>query len=274
MDASLREPIEKVEWAKAHLNSFREASKVFFEAHPDLVNRECKSDGSKTYSFRGVSLPIRLSLRIGDVISNLRSSLDYLVWQLVLANGETPSGRNEFPIYENELSVIGKRGCYRKDGLRKLRGVSPTNQTIIERLQPYNGGKANLFLASLNTLRNEDIHRSLTLTVVKSTGSAFVGTYKGESISDVLGRELASKCYYGPLEYKTVLCTLSGEYMDVNFVPVFSISLRYRDMRDGKPVDSWLPATSFLYDHIATVEKVIQLFSLPSLYPTNSYTET
>jgi hypothetical protein len=35
---------------------------------------------------------------VGDIAHNLRSSLDHLVWQLVLQNRRLPSRRNQFPI--------------------------------------------------------------------------------------------------------------------------------------------------------------------------------
>src|SRR5437867_685996 len=42
-----------------------------------------------------------LSTYIGDCLHNLRCALDYLVYQLVLAANNKPSGSNMFPVAKN-----------------------------------------------------------------------------------------------------------------------------------------------------------------------------
>ena len=55
-----------------------------------------------------------------------RASLDHLVWQLVVANGQAPTNRNEFPIF-----VDLTRYNSEKNG--RLNGVSDDAKTIIQK---------------------------------------------------------------------------------------------------------------------------------------------
>jgi hypothetical protein len=43
---------------------------------------------------------------LGEIIHDLRSSLDHVVWQLVIANGSLPGYWNQFPIF-SEGSLAG-----------------------------------------------------------------------------------------------------------------------------------------------------------------------
>lgn len=237
---SLNEPRTKIEWARGHLNAFNEATRLVIEAHHDLIISELDENiGKKVFRLRNIAIPIDLSLRIGDVLSNLRSTLDYLVWQLVLANGCTPDRRNEFPFY-------GDRKSFNEGRLGKLRGVCPTAQTIIEQLQPYNRG--NWYLFALNTLRNEDAHRYLMLTIFRQTG----GIYRGDDLSVADALEFSSFCFNGALEDDTVLMQLPSEHMDVDFIPTLDIGLRHRK--------HWGSASEILNEMLVKVEQTINKF--------------
>ena len=60
---------------------------------------------------------IEWSILIGEILYNLRSALDHLVWQLVLANGQTPGRHNEFLIAVDQQTWLQGKG-------RALKGVS------------------------------------------------------------------------------------------------------------------------------------------------------
>ena len=65
------------------------------------IVREVREDVDKqVWVYRGEvpTAPISWSVSFGEILYNLRSSLDHLVWQLVLANGQTPGRHNAFPI--------------------------------------------------------------------------------------------------------------------------------------------------------------------------------
>ena len=108
--------------------------------------------------------PIEWSIRIGEVVYNLRSSLDHLVWQLVLDNGKEPSRKNKFPVILNERRWEGKP---KRDDLS---GVSCEIKKRICHLQPFGGGIGLPFNVSafkkLDYLCNVDKHRHLNLVCV------------------------------------------------------------------------------------------------------------
>ena len=104
--------------------------------------------------------PIEWSIRIGEIVYNLRSSLDHLVWQLVLDNGKEPSRKNAFPIILNESN-------WEKTKRDRLSGVGCKDTKKICRLQPFGGGINLPFDVSafkrLDYLCNVDKHRHLNL---------------------------------------------------------------------------------------------------------------
>ncbi len=83
-------------------------------------------------------VPVRFSVLAGEVIHQMRSSLDHLAWQL---SSKTYREKHpvaiEFPIFKKDPAKENKT----KEYARKVQGVSPTAKAIIERLQPY---KSNL----------------------------------------------------------------------------------------------------------------------------------
>jgi hypothetical protein len=120
---------------------------------------------------------------IGDVVHNLRSALDHLIWQLTLANGHTPPAviplrrkdpdykwrRIGFPIYifdPRRRYPSGRRIPWRREPPDSLWGVRPALRTDIQRLQPFTHGKnaTKEPLAILEEFWNTDKHRHLHLT--------------------------------------------------------------------------------------------------------------
>jgi hypothetical protein len=107
----------------------------------------------------------------GDYLQNLRSVFDYLVWQLILANGKTPHETNTaFPICKSPKSFNEAKD-------RKLAGVPEEAIELIEKLQPYperNPGNRPQTIHILDELTNANKHRqvlSTTLaTVLKPDG--------------------------------------------------------------------------------------------------------
>ena len=136
----------------------------------DSIVREVYEDIDKqAWIYRGETpnVPIELSITLGEILYNLRSSLDHLVWQLVLANGQTPGRYNEFPITADLQKWQATKG-------RVLKGISQRHEAMIGYLQPYTGG-INLpfdvsMLRVLDDLCNIEKHRHLILAVMVSKG--------------------------------------------------------------------------------------------------------
>jgi hypothetical protein len=119
---------------------------------------------------------------IGDVVHNLRSALDHLVWQLTIANGHTPPPviplkRRDpggiwrdiaFPIHVDTypLDHLGNLIPWSASKEPKsLWGVRPDLRTVIQKLQPFSRRKNSSKepLAVLDELWNTDKHRHLHL---------------------------------------------------------------------------------------------------------------
>ena len=88
-------------------------------------------------------MAISHAIIIGEIAFNLRSALDHLVWQLVRANGECPSNQNQFPIFDDE-------NTYREEVKRRLKGIGPYHQSVIETLQPFGPNRVGKDLLMLN----------------------------------------------------------------------------------------------------------------------------
>jgi hypothetical protein len=94
-------------------------------------------------------IPEDFPLIIGDVLQNLRTALDHLVWQLILSNGGTRIVASAFPISKN----IGQ---HKADSPGKTKGMAPEAIQMIDALKPYGGGNEDLF--GLHLLNNADKH--------------------------------------------------------------------------------------------------------------------
>ena len=89
------------------------------------ITREVSEDGSKqVWVYRGETpdAPIEWSIILGEILYNLRSALDHLVWQLVLANGQTPGRHNEFPIAVDHQTWLQEKGRALKRRQLETRG--------------------------------------------------------------------------------------------------------------------------------------------------------
>jgi hypothetical protein len=112
--------------------------------------------------------PAEWSLRLGDVVSNYRASLDHLAWALVKRGNRAGSLSEEeerrvyFPIFTSPTE-------FSRRAPGRLPGVRRTDLAIVRRHQPYQRGKRKLadhVLSVLNACSNLDKHRALQTTVV------------------------------------------------------------------------------------------------------------
>lgn len=102
-------------------------------------------------------------LLLGDIVHNLRSALDHLVWQLALLSGvKKPGTHLQFPIESTGAGYWSQR----KDGKpstreHRLKGVAERYRTPIDQAQPYLAGQDATAhpLSVLAHLSNIDKHR-------------------------------------------------------------------------------------------------------------------
>ena len=122
-----------------------------------LFSEELRPDvGDRIWIFRGDTpvVPIEYSVRLGEIVYNLRSSLDQLIWQLVNANYRIPSHRNEFPVFDDELR-------FNKAEKTKLAGISLRCLAKIKEMQPFRKNDKWSALKTVHSLCNMDKHRSV-----------------------------------------------------------------------------------------------------------------
>ena len=152
---------------RASIHAFVEHSpyKVRGEVHE--ATNELVFTAEANPEFPGV--PVGITLIAGEVVHQLRSALDHLVWQLVVANtGQPPPGtKSGFPIFKEAAGYASPRAQ------AMIAGVSAQAAVRIEAAQPYRvGADADKVLTwVIHELSNTDKHRMLPVTTTYS----FVG---------------------------------------------------------------------------------------------------
>lgn len=95
--------------------------------------------------------PASVKILVGDIVDNLRKSLDYLVFQV--------AKHNEGKEIEGTQFVIADSGdLFDQMKKSRLKGLKGYQIRIIEEYQPYKGGE---WLALLAKMSNRDKHREL-----------------------------------------------------------------------------------------------------------------
>lgn len=124
------------------------------------------TDDAPTFRFGPVKpIPQRFGLIAGDCLQNLRSCLDYLVWELVLPARNTPTERHGFPICKQHK---GWKGALRAG---RVEGIPDEAVRIIESLQPcllHEPERYENPLYLLDHLANVNKHRHIPLTLIKA----------------------------------------------------------------------------------------------------------
>jgi len=168
-------------------------------------------------------VPLDIGVVAGDFAHNLRSALNYLVWQLATPPvGTGPGNDTQFPIFFDHPPRVYKlppADRFRSSQNRFLAGVRDPHRAFIERLQPYHGGhRSNLeLLAILNDL---DKHRVISGRAVHAgLRPIFAG------FGDVLIEYSPFPALYDGAELARLLVVRPdpGQQVGVNLKPVFSV---------------------------------------------------
>jgi hypothetical protein len=208
MVASLESVHLKLIRAQEHLEAIIGLLADFSVGKCEIVTDE---DKNAHVGFMRVHLPKPpkpLNCVIADCLYNIRSALDHIVWQLVLANPpNAPNGRNAFPICSSGDNFEAAKKRHRLDG------IPTTATTLIESLQPYLG--RNQTLLTLSALHERDKHQTLNLitavardTFIEWSGSnSFLKIFIG-------GEELRDGAIFGnvgiPLNDPQLLTTIGS----------------------------------------------------------------
>ena len=206
--------------------------------------------------------PLDWSIRVGEFAYNLRSALDHLVWQLVLANERSPDSVNAFPIAKN-CNAASRR---LRD--RQLQGVSSRDREFILSIQPYEKASNGIGhrLANLNAISNIDKHRHIVAPNIRWTG-VVPQIYWYRSWSYLGGPTIISHLHVvdkqpGPtnLHYGQWLLS-SGRKLDSDQFLVFEVEAAFDDEDiDGDRWGGELSVPEMLDNCIAGVELVLAHF--------------
>lgn len=235
----------KLEWAKKRIGDLDAALMAFYETKPHRVtpNDDLQSGQHVLKVSRIDPVPFEVLLIAGDMLHNLRSALDHLIWQLVLANGQTPTKATAFPICDSAAR-------YNADRAGKVKGVSPDAVKVLDSIEPYQGGKGHQ-LWVLHQLDITDKHRLLFTTE----------TIQGPvDFAPVLGTEFTERLGPGgfqlpqapvPVKVGDVLFTRPLD-MEVAGYPNFSfgISLREPQVTESEPIRVTLNRLGYFADGV------------------------
>jgi hypothetical protein len=180
---SLRGPELKLERAKSHIGDLVAAIERFYETDPydGLMQDNPETERREFTVTRADPLPDELTVISGDAVHNLRSALDHLIWQLILANGREPNEKAAFPIWGSESKFKSGRPGYAK-------GVSKQALDLLYGLKPYEGGNDALW--RIHKLDIVDKHRLLLTvamryeSVILDLGAIINGSFDAAGLDD------------------------------------------------------------------------------------------
>jgi hypothetical protein len=148
----------KLRWAEAHLHLLDQEIEKFSHSNPYTLTREDDLENQRhVLRFNLLDVPDPVCLIAGDVIYNMRASLDQLVWALARLSG-IPK-RTSFPIIDGPVLTTSRLDSFNKS----LVGVPAGAVCEIAALQPYHRGATYKThpLWRLNEICNLDKHRRI-----------------------------------------------------------------------------------------------------------------
>jgi hypothetical protein len=144
----------KLKRAKEHLTDLQAKVRAFLDRGPYRVIRDEKTEPGQ-HLFRvqiRESVPAEWGAIVGDAIHNMRSALDLLACEMVVANGATPDRTTQFPFAATQAKFAAK-------GMPEIQAASQKARRLVARLKPYNGGNDALW--RIHELDIRDKHRLL-----------------------------------------------------------------------------------------------------------------
>jgi hypothetical protein len=149
--------------ADEHRRAYEELFHAFLETEPYSITLEYEPESGwhiLRWQIEREPPYEELALIFGDMLSNLRTTLDYLVWQLVLATGREPGRHTGFPVARRPEDWPAQSSA-------ALAGLDQEWVEEIQALQPYHWDQPELHpLAVLDHVNNLNKHRFLPPAVL------------------------------------------------------------------------------------------------------------
>jgi hypothetical protein len=174
--------LNQAKWANKQFADLQAELDAFLKSGPYKVGTKRDPEtGRLVYYVTSVrETPITIALRAGQVVHELRGTLDHLAYQLLLVNGVPESDTHlfDFPIGRDLHSYQSQRGKlkgFRTSKGRVVKGMRQDAIDAIDAVEPYVGGKGAL-LWTLHDLDNVKKHRTI-LTAGSSFRSVDLGRH-------------------------------------------------------------------------------------------------
>jgi hypothetical protein len=179
-------------------------------------------------------IPDQISLIAGDVISNLRASLDHLASSLAIANGKTATSVY-FPIGNDKNDFLK----------REQNKFSLPIRDYIRSIEPYEAGKGELIWI-INKLEKANKHRNIVRLahITGKTTTHFTDIRKG-------GCKFPNTTW--DQNNNSLVIAIEDAESDIDFISSIQCSI---SLSEPKQV-SYLPATAVLSDIHNAIAKVI-----------------
>ncbi|MGO9316845.1 MAG: hypothetical protein ACLPXT_02425 [Terracidiphilus sp.] len=235
--------LAKYEWAKKQVNELEDAVDDFRRTNRyDIRRHDDIERGTATFWIDAVPpIPDSISLKIGDALHNLRSTLDHLAWSLVEAAGSIPDAHTSFPIFDTPKTYIAmSRG--------RVKGIGKYCLEAIDSIAPYKGGFGH-WAWQLHKLDIVDKHRLLLTVTSVPIGRTMLPSEKvvfgsGEVLMKPEIRAAAIAQAFGfdfpyplrPVQANDVLITVPLSEVDEKMGFTFDIALSESDYVSLIPV--------------------------------------
>jgi hypothetical protein len=169
----------KINHAKQLKTELQKELDSFFVVHPYKFDTKLDPQSKRLIYFvtKADKVPEEISLITGDIIQNLRSSLDHLAYKLFIVG--TGNGTEGSHIY---FPIADDLDQYERGKVRKTEGLDQRAKDLIDAVKPYREG--NEILWKIHKLNNIDKHR-LLVTVGSSFRSLDLGAHVIASMKEV-----------------------------------------------------------------------------------------
>lgn len=219
--------------------TFQDKLKLFLERKPyELLNQDDTNQDELKFMIRiRESPPTELVGFAEAFIQDIRSSLDFLAWELSLLTTKDPPENTQFPIYMEPDK-------FKKNGASKIKAVPESARSIIEELQPYNQGLTTDPLWYVFILSDFQKHRRLAFTrpevrISWQTGESRLAIVIGTAFRD--GDTFVLKQSFE---------NVSPAELDLKVDPVFSIRAEKSVGRAHVTVDSFGHLYSYVKENV------------------------
>lgn len=240
-------PRAKVDRAKEHLAEFKRAVDGFIASEPYKFDTVDDAGGLRHIVLKSHEpLPLRLSTIAGDIVHNLRSSLDVLVTCAgMLESNELQNLK--FPIYR-------ERTDFEKRALKGDWNHSPRAARFVKLLKPYERGldlgHHGHTLVLLNRLSNLDKHR---LIITVGTAAAYCVVEPAAGFGDPFRLEPPPMDLLAPGDIVMTMSRRDPLFAGKRFNTHLTVQVRLSGVGRMPPVG----AASVLAHLVKTVDRIV-----------------